>query len=290
MWGALPPIYNTTGLASFERGVHVHVRPSANGRKSIDRTFAVVYLRVPGLAGEEYLQLKPEAAESFAAGAVFNKALKTLNCPHCGSFHLDAGFFSVFPHKKHQCARCGREFFDRTACISNPINLAKEVYEDFQEGRQTVPAGRKLVVNQSDLVGGLEIWGSNPAFLWTQRRPEESGIHIHGYSESGVRIVDDTFDSVKIDGHLLDEDMVRVLMVQTNLSYLRTHVASLTCPHCKLDHFDRGDSAIRPHREHICENCGRSFSAPGRKKLMVSNPLVGVLETLETERGTAAGL
>ena len=29
--------------------------------------------------------------------------------------------------------------------------------------------------------GGLLIWGSNPAILWTATRDEEAGVHAHAY-------------------------------------------------------------------------------------------------------------
>src|SRR5712692_982619 len=43
IWGAVPPIYDTT-LQPTERGVHVHARRSPGGPKEIDGTFRSVTL------------------------------------------------------------------------------------------------------------------------------------------------------------------------------------------------------------------------------------------------------
>src|SRR5712672_4253086 len=34
---------------------------------------------------------------------------------------------------------------------------------------------------QSADPGGMQIWASNPALVWTSARPEEAGLHIHLY-------------------------------------------------------------------------------------------------------------
>jgi hypothetical protein len=43
LWGAVPPVYDTTRLP-LERGIHVHARHVAGTKKAIDRTFRAVRL------------------------------------------------------------------------------------------------------------------------------------------------------------------------------------------------------------------------------------------------------
>ena len=37
-WGAVPPVYDTTSLP-LDRGIHVHARDKAAGKKQVDRTY-----------------------------------------------------------------------------------------------------------------------------------------------------------------------------------------------------------------------------------------------------------
>jgi len=125
---------------------------------------------------------------------------------------------------------------------------------------------------QSADPGGMQIWASNPALVWTSARPEEAGLHIHLYDSQGNIAVDDTFDCVTVDGIELNESHVQYHMAQQALPHLSDKVVSLTCPRCDNPHFDMGESAFFPHSEHSCENCQEKFVSKGRRKLVISNP------------------
>ena len=47
IWGAVPPVYDTTSLPP-DRGVHVHARSKKGGAKVIDSTYRSVSLSVNG--------------------------------------------------------------------------------------------------------------------------------------------------------------------------------------------------------------------------------------------------
>lgn len=49
----------------------------------------------------------------------------------------------------------------------------------------------------------IKIWPSTPAIVWTLKRPEEVGIHVHAY-HNGKKVLDDTFGSVRYEGKWLD--------------------------------------------------------------------------------------
>ena len=145
-----------------------------------------------------------------------------------------------------------------------------------------IPAPKNFDMKQSDFPGGIQIWGSNPAFLWTQSKDEEEGIHVHAFIMEGQEepTIDDTFAEVIIDGIQLDPHMVRVLMAQNVLPSLNGRVRSMGCPHCGQSGFDGGEAAYVPGPTHICPECGRQFPTVGRLRNVVVNPLPAILEEL----------
>jgi hypothetical protein len=48
---------------------------------------------------------------------------------------------------------------------------------------------KTLNIRQKDYSGGIQIWGSNPAFIWTGKNAEEEGIQVgEPHSSSGSSI------------------------------------------------------------------------------------------------------
>ena len=178
------------------------------------------------------------------------------------------------------CQACGRDFNDTEKSISNPVALLQAV----QRNITPVRAPRELDEEQASFPGGIQIWRSNPALVWTSDRPEEAGLHIHLYDAQGRIVVDDTFDHAVIDGIELNEPHIQYFMAQQALPHLSDRIVSLTCPRCDTPHFDIGDMAFFPHNEHTCDHCGRKFISNGRRKLVVSNPFVDVRKSLLASR------
>lgn len=271
IWGALSPVY-CTGPVVADWGVHVHARLTPEASKVIDRTYALVRL----VTDDQVIEIDAASATAAVVANVFGFELKTLRCPHCNEMHLDREEFGASPHRKHQCNRCGRAFFDPDGepSISNPVAGLRG------SSPAPVPSQVDLVIRQSDFPGGVAIWGSNPALLWTSDRPETEGLHVHARSTAGEIVIDDTYRSVVIDGVELDDHMARILMVQQSLAYLRARVVAVDCPSCSEPHFDDGQHALHPHVEHLCSRCGATFSIRGRRRLVVCNPIVSILEKL----------
>ncbi|MBS0641762.1 MAG: hypothetical protein JSS43_18010 [Proteobacteria bacterium] len=281
VWAALKPIFDTTDRAS-ESGIHVHARHAVDMGKQIDGTYPAVVVHCGGdLFGKRPLLVTRQAAVSYYFSRFMDRQVKHLTCTHCAAVHLDAGRFAIHPHRKHLCQACGRLFHDQERAVSNPVAFIREALGDLDSGRQPVRASQSLDIRQADYPGGIQIWASNPAILWTAPRPEEEGIHVHLYGDrQGPPVIDETFDRVRIDGVPLDNGMVRYLMAQQALPELYGKIEGLTCPHCDDAHFDQGETAFEPHGEHTCEQCGGAFRAPGRRRLLVSNPLLLSLERL----------
>lgn len=281
LWGAVPPAFDTSGRAP-DRGVHVHAREVAGGMKQIDASFPSVTFAVGGdLFNPRRVVITAPVAVSYLASRVAGLEPKQLFCVHCAEPHLDADFFAVHAHKRHLCHGCGRVFQDNTRGVSNPIVVVQKL---IGHPPQPVRPGRCFDFRQSEFPGGLQLWGSNPALLWTSSKPEEEGIHVHAYTDadSDDGMIDQTFDDVRIDGVHIDEAQLRVFMVQNGLAYLRSKVVSLDCPECSRPHFDEGRDAFHPHAVHHCHGCGATFKSTGRNQKTVSNPIARVLRDLKS--------
>ena len=287
IWGSLEAVYDSKREVP-ERGVHVHLRRKPEGEKETDKTFKEVYVKVPDKSlffTERWIKIDEYSACAYTASVVFERQLKVVKCKHCGRDHIDAEYFAVHPHRKHFCTFCGRDFIDTEHGISNPIYLIQQIFQEQLMHRQLEKVDRRLEISQKDYPGGVQIWGSNPAIIWTAQRSEEAGIHVHLFKDGElIPSTDDTYGYVEIDGIELDDAMIRYYMVQRSLPYLAKFVVSLVCPKCKKDHFDTNDKALNPHKIHECESCGHTFTDATRFKGTVSNPIVSRLERLETAR------
>ena len=285
LWGAVEPVYNTAA-APVEKGIHVHARDRAGGKKLIDGTFDAVELNVPrDLFEEGTVLITGETAVAYYLSRFLERRIDTLFCPFCQTPHLDSDWFAVKPHRVHLCHGCNRLFRRDVKRISNPLEAVRHKLGDIDRARKLQRATKPINISQRDYPGGLQIWASNPALLWTSPRPEQAGIHVHGWvRKSGNPKLDGTFDRVRIDGLDLDEEQLRYFMAQNALIYLRRKVTSLRCPECATPKFDKGDAAFRPRSRHRCEGCGHEFDTPGRRRLVVSNPFVETLAALRAAR------
>lgn len=282
LWGAVSPVYDTSNIPP-ERGIHVHARKDVGGRKSIDETYSEALLLAPNrFIKEKFFRITGKSAVSHYVSKFFKQKIITNYCTHCGSQHLDCEQFSLKPHRRHLCHQCQREFIDTTRVISNPIVELQEIFGDKSDSRPLKRSTDKIEFNQRDMAGGVQIWASNKAVLWTSPKEELEGIHIHTYARPGeMPSNDETYGSVIIDGIELDETMLSFYMAQKSLSYLENKLTALTCPKCNNLHFDRSELAYTPHRNHVCETCGNTFIAPGSRKLVVSNPFVNTVSQLK---------
>lgn len=277
LWGAVPAVYDTTTL-EMDRGIHVHARPKRGERKEIDWTRRAVRLKGGRLPKDGVLVHEIDAIY-YMVTSVFGFGMSYVRCPHCGWAHLDKDFFSVRPHHRHLCAACGRHFNDTEDGIGNPIMGVRQACGVGEH--RTATAKEDLNVRQSDYPGGIQIWGSNAAFIWTGDHEEAEGIHVHAYLEGQSEPkLDETYNEVVIDGVRLDAEMVRVLMAQNVMPSLKDRVRSSDCPACKRPQNDVGEAAYTPSTTHTCSGCGHGFAGAGRLRKTVANPLPAVLEKL----------
>lgn len=277
LWGAVPAVYDTTRLP-MDRGIHVHARLTPDSTKELDWTYRAVRLMGTSLPDEGVVVQETDAIY-YMVSSIFGFDMIYVTCGHCGWPHLDKDWFSVHPHRRHLCAGCGKHFHDKVTGIGNPIVGIRDACGANRH--EIKSAQRSLHIQQSQYPGGIQIWGSNPAFLWTGENPEEEGIHVHAYLENKAEPdLDDTYSEVTIDGIRLHPTMVRTSMAQNVMPTLAGRVQAMTCAYCDHMQFDLGEAAYVPSTTHICTECGRQFSAPGRKRKTVANPFQAVVSEL----------
>lgn len=285
MWGAVDAVFDTTALEPDE-GVHVHARRVPGPHKDHDKTFDAVRVKNRfNLFDDKPILITSETAVNYYLSRFMSREILHLFCSRCGEPHLDAGYFAVKPHRNHLCHGCGHIFRDSSKAVSNPIMLLQEkIIVPPHEIRRP---DRPLELRQDDCPGGIQIWASNPAFLWTSHRSEEEGLHVHAYRADGSEICNNTYSSVVIDGVLLNEDHIRYYMAQKTLPYLKGRVQALACPECGTSHFAYKEAALIPRSKHQCQGCGFVFPTPGKKKMVVTNPFVAVKEHLLSGKSVA---
>ena len=283
LWGSVPPVYDTTGLPP-ERGVHVHARREVDGEKVIDGTYPAIGLRVARDLIDQARKavITVETAVASYISHFLDRPIQSLFCTYCGEPHLDSEWFAVKLHKRHLCHACGKVFVVGEKCVSNPLERLRHMLGDREDRRAVEPSTETLDIMQADFPGGIQIWASNPALIWTAPKPEKEGIHVHAYAAArSTRLVDDTFGRVIIDGVELNAKHLRYFMAQQALSYLNGKVVSLRCDACGAAYFDEGEDAFRPHNQRTCASCGNSLRSAGTRKKVVSNPFIDTIAALE---------
>jgi hypothetical protein len=277
LWGAVPPVYDTTRLP-LDFGVHVHARTGVDGEKVIDNTYRAVRLSGRQLPSDGLLVSEIDAVY-YMVSSVFGFDTRDVCCTSCGYPHLDKDWFSVHPHRRHLCAGCGKNFRDTVSAIGNPIRAIQETSGLLP--RKPAKAVKPLSLRQRDYPGGIQIWGSNPAIIWSSKKREQEGIHVHAYKrDGGPANPDETFSAVEIDGVSLDPIMVRTLMAQNSLPHLENRVVPLKCDSCGAMEFSAGTQAVTPVAGRTCSKCGGHTKGATRLRKTISNPLIATLEHL----------
>ena len=217
VWVSLPPAISVGHLERRDVKIHVHARSETEGNKSLDQDYDAIQLKISNglLFGTpdllDRINITPPAAWSFVLAFERNLPLDCLMCTYCQEPHLDLGDFAINPHKKHFCASCGRDSnWSRTAIVSNPL---KRVFDQLTNNKNFVVPDRTL--NLDDVAAHTyQVWSSTPALVWTSNRPQERGIHVHAYDETGKELVNETFGKVLLHGNSLNRTELLEKMVE----------------------------------------------------------------------------
>lgn len=138
--------------------------------------------------------------------------------------------------------------------------------------------------------GGVAIWAALEPVFNTTGRASRVGIHVHARESPGAgKQIDSTYPAVRVrcKPDLFGQRTVLIRSEAAVAYYfsrlLGRRVKHLSCPHCGEVHLDAGEFALRPHRKHRCQGCGRDFRD---SEDAISNPLALVRKILgDTETG-----
>lgn len=143
-----------------------------------------------------------------------------------------------------------------------------------------------LEINPLDYPGGIGIWAALPPAIDTSNQPWSIGIHVHCRKKlGGKKEIDETFPAVRVkisDPLGITYDWIDVTPPAAK-AYLEAKIKnieldSVSCSYCSAKHLDLADFAKRPHRKHLCGNCGRDFWV---KHPTTSNPLLELSRACE---------
>jgi hypothetical protein len=215
IWCSMPAALSTVEIKPRPPKIHVHVRAKAGEPKTIDRDFdaiSVIYNQQLGLFDNPAISrvnITPPSAFEFVRALEARQAMDCISCSHCGYPHLDLGDFGRTPHRKHFCGNCGRDSTWRKApIISTPL---MPLHDRFAKNLRYETPDRILHLDDySDC--SYTVWASTPAIVWTAKRPQEFGIHVHVH-RGRDRIVDDTFAEVILNGRPLERGALIEAMI-----------------------------------------------------------------------------
>jgi len=220
IWCSMPAALSTDEIKPRAPKIHVHVRNQVGGKKSVDRDFQAISLLYGDHSGlfknQEItrVNITPPSAFEFVCNLENNLKMSCVSCSNCGYPHLDLGDFGRTPHKKHFCGNCGRDStWSNGPIISTPL---QPLHDQYAGNFEYWTPDREL--NLDSYPGSsYTVWASTPAVLWTSKRPQERGIHVH-VRRDGERIIDDTFGRVILKGTELKREELIQMMIKRSIS------------------------------------------------------------------------
>jgi hypothetical protein len=207
IWCSMPSPLTSKGPARPRRPkIHVHVRNVPGADKVIDQDYEALSLHYNPAdwlfrnTDITKVHVTPPAAMEFVLALEHGLPTGCIHCRDCGCPHLDLGSFAKTAHVKHLCGNCGRDnTWSKTPMASTPL---APLHDQFSKATQYIDVTTTL--NIDDYPGAqFALWASTPAVLWTAKRPQERGIHVH-LLKDGKWIKDETFGTVIYQGKKLD--------------------------------------------------------------------------------------
>ncbi len=249
IWGEVRPAIAIGKVPIQSGGVHIHRRQNANGPKGLDDSYDIITVCGGGVTET----IEAMAARAFAISELTQQRVQPLTCPHCDEVHIDELRFATQPHCKHLCNSCGRNF-RRSPSISNPLG-GLQARLGLSEPPPAQQVDRPLDISSQDYAG-IALWPSNKAIISTMTRPEDKGIHVHAWSDTGEIVIDETHSPVILDGEVIDEQTLRMMAVQRALAAEKTPIVALACTDCGHSILSPTEGWIDPTTRHTCNACG----------------------------------
>jgi len=205
----------------------------------------------------------------FRIAEALGNSLTVEVCPHCGKYHFDKDWFAAKPHKVHLCEHYGKKFRAKTFNVSNPAVLLRLVFfADMHNSAVSQVPNRRFVVDTAKY-DSYELWGTCTGALWTMKRPEDNGLHLHCY-RNGKRVIDETFGEVVVDGVTINNTMAQLILPQRQVKDIAKWLGVTTCHRCNTPAFHK---TIKPQTRTTCQSCGYSWN----HRKITSNPILELM-------------
>lgn len=275
IWGGVEPIFMTAHRPNEEAGIHVHARKSPKAEKDIDQSFDEVTFR-DQTTGRD-IRIDQDAAVGFMISQILGLRMRHVICANCGEDIFLGRQSAARPSTSHRCPSCSTVNATDAEAIANPLISLREGYSSKIDPAVVLPQ-RPLSLQWDQFPGGIDIWGSNQAIIWTALKPEEEGLHIHWYASDGTMLQDDTFDTVTIGATEINVTAARLWMAQREIHQLRAAVRSINCEECGTPICDYGFQARTPSKNHKCPKCAHVTSSVSS---IIANPMPTVVQSLK---------
>lgn len=279
VWGGVEPIFMTAHRPHEEAGIHVHARKLSTADKDIDQSFDEVTFR-HHVSGRD-IRIDQDAAVGFMISQILGVQMQDVICTNCESDIFLGRQSAANPSTSHTCPSCSTLNTTIDHVVANPLIALREACSSRIDPAVILPR-RPLSLRWDEFPGGIDIWGSNQAIIWTACKPEEEGLHVHWYASDGTMLQDNTFDSVTIGAIEIDVTAARLWMAQRELHQVRAVVRSISCEECGRAICDHGAHARAPSEVHTCANCAHVSSSAGR---IIANPTPATIESLRKTWG-----
>lgn len=276
IWGGVEPVFMTAHRPNEEAGIHVHARKSSTAEKDIDQSFDEVTFR--DRASGRDIRIDQEAAVGFMISQIFGLQMQHVICSNCGEDIFLGRQAAANPSRNHGCPSCSTVNTTDDEVIANPLISLRDGYSSKIDPAVVLPE-RLLSLRWDQFPGGIDIWGSNQAIIWTARKPEEEGLHIHWYASDGTMLQDDTFDTVTIGATEIDVTAARLWMAQREIYQLRAAVRSINCEECGTPICSKGVQARTPSKDHSCPKCAHVTSSGSP---IIANPMPTIVQSLKS--------
>jgi hypothetical protein len=124
----------------------------------------------------------------------------------------------------------------------NPICGVREACS--VQTRAPKSSTKKLKIKQQDYPAGIQIWGSNPAFIWTGKSTEEEGIQFtHTRTGRTCRRSKRRTGPSRSTASGSTPSLVRLYMAQAILHSVKDRLATVMCTSCGEGILSEGETA-----------------------------------------------
>jgi hypothetical protein len=167
-------------------------------------------------------------------------------------------------------------------------DLGRLVSGDFTCNRSKIPLNFVIdpyLIDLNDYSGGVGIWCATPSVSDTTHLQDitQPLIHVDAMGPQGKKVIDKNFPAILAKSSIGEIPITipgAIAFLKAGLQGLELDL--LNCGKCGHPHLDLGDFAEKPHRKHLCENCGTDHN--WSRLAIISTPLTALAQQYNKEQ------